>query len=128
MRYLLDTNTFLWWNIRSSRLSSTAIAICQDATNILWLSMASIWEIQIKNQLGKLKLPAPLDEILAKQYEANGIQQLSIQLPHVLRLSALPDHHKDPFDRMLIAQAQVEGLMLISNDPLIAKYPVMVVW
>ena len=128
MRYLLDTHTFLWWNMKSSRLSPRAVELCQDKANTLLLSLASVWEIQIKLQLGKLQLTAPLAEVIKKQREENLIELLPIELPHVLGLANLPDHHKDPFDRMLIAQAISEGLILISHDPRMTQYPVQVVW
>jgi len=128
MRYLLDTHAFLWWDMQSSQLSPTAFALCSDSSNDLLLSLASVWEMQIKQQLGKLRLSAPLGEIIEKQRSTNGIQLLPIELSHILGLSDLPEHHKDPFDRLLITQANVERLTLISNDPLIAQYPVQVVW
>lgn len=92
------------------------------------LSMASIWEIQIKQQLGKLTLPAPLQDVVENQRQVNHITLLPIELAHVIGLGSLPDYHKDPFDRLLIAQAQVENLRLISNDPHVARYPVQVIW
>jgi len=125
---LLDTHVFLWWAMQSSRLSPKAFALCQDATNILKLSVASVWEIQIKEQLGKLRLPAPLADIVETQRDRNRIELLSIELEHVLGLANLPTYHKDPFDRLLIAQAQVEGLVLISGDARLAEYPIEVVW
>ena len=128
MRYLLDTQAFLWWDMQSSRLSATAFALCQDRSNTLLLSMANVWEIQIKHQLGKLELGAPLDKIIQKQRETNGIELLSIELAHILDLSNLADHHRDPFDRLLIAQARVENMTLISNDPQIGRYGVPVAW
>lgn len=128
MKYLLDTHTFLWWNGNSSRLSPDAFALIQDRSNDLLLSIASVWEIQIKQQLGKISLPAPLLEIVNKQKTENGINWLPIELSHVLGLASLPDYHKDPFDRLLIAQAMIEELTLISDDSKMAKYPIQVVW
>ena len=92
------------------------------------LSVASAWEMQIKLQLGKLKLALPLAEIIESQQRINNIEVLSITLAHVLALQNLPAHHKDPFDRLLIAQANVEGAVLVSNDPILAKYPVKLLW
>lgn len=90
MRYLLDTHTFLWWNKQSTKLSVTVLNLFQDRTNTLLLSLASVWEIQIKIQLGKLSLPAPLVEIIEKQQQANQIELLPITLPHILALEHLP--------------------------------------
>ena len=128
MKYLLDTHTFIWLNGKSSKLSLRAADICSDRTNQLLLSIASVWEIQIKIQLGKLELPASLGEILTAQQATNSIQLLNIELSQIFELASLPYHHKDPFDRLLIAQARIEGAQFITNDPHIAKYPVPVVW
>ncbi len=128
MKYLLDTQAFIWFNGKSSRLSERVVTLCSDPSTLLFVSLASIWEMQIKLGLGKLSLPAPLAEIITTQQSRNGIQLLPIELSHVLELASLPDHHKDPFDRLLIAQANVEKVPIISNDPQIGKYPVSVVW
>ncbi len=128
MRYLLDTHTFLWWDTRSSRLSRRVFDLISDRSNVVWLSMASVWEIQIKHQLARLELSAPLGEIVRIQQRENGINLLPIDLPHVLGLSDLPHHHKDPFDRLLVAQAMAENLIVLSHDPQFARYPVPVVW
>lgn len=128
MKYLLDAHTFIWWNINSARLSTTAFNLLQDQTNILLLSLATVWEMQIKVQLGKLTLPAPLTDVIAKQRQANQIELLSITLAHIYELQNLPDHHRDPFDRLLVAQATIEKIPVISTDAQIAKYPVKVIW
>lgn len=128
MKYLLDTHAFLWWDTDSARLSARVFSLCQDKTHTLLLSVASVWEMQIKLQLGKLKPAAPLAEIIEKQRSTNGIQLLPIETVHIFNLTGLPDHHKDPFDRLLVAQADIEDLIIISNDPLIARYPVRVIW
>jgi PIN domain nuclease of toxin-antitoxin system len=128
MRYLLDTHTFLWWDTRSSRLSRRVFDLISDRSNVVWLSMTSLWEIQIKHQLARLELSAPLEEIIRIQQRENGINLLPIDLSHVLGLSDLPRHHKDPFDRLLVAQAMTENLVVLSHDPQIARYPLQVVW
>jgi len=128
MKYLLDTHTFLWWDTQSSQLSPKAFALCSDKTNTLLLSLASVWEIQIKSQLGKLTLPKSLAEIVERQQQTNQIELLPITLTHILALSQLPDHHRDPFDRLLIAQARVENISIISNDSVFRQYAVQVVW
>jgi PIN domain nuclease of toxin-antitoxin system len=95
---------------------------------VVLLSVASAWEMQIKLQLGKLDLRLPLAEVIASQQQSNDIQVLSVALGHVLALQDLPAHHKDPFDRLLIAQANVEEAVLISHDPVFAQYAVKVLW
>src|SRR5262249_34386379 len=128
MRYLLDTHTFMWADSDPSRLSTKAAAAISDPENTILISLVSIWEIQIKHQLGKLPLAIPLNEIIERQRNENAFELLPITLPHVLALDGIPLHHRDPFNRLLIAQAQVEGLTLISHDSLMTQYPVQVLW
>jgi len=128
MKYLLDTHVFLWWVMQSSRLSPKAFALCRDESNVLLLSLVSVWEIQIKQQSGKLRLAAPLDQVIQTQRIRNKIELFPIELNHILQIGTLPDHHKDPFDRLLVAQVQVEDLILISADPSVAKYPIKIAW
>lgn len=128
MKLLLDTHTFVWWDSEPDKLSPQALVLCQDRQNTLYLSVASIWEMQIKLQLGKLRLALPLKEIVESQRQTNSVEILPITLAHVLALENLPAHHKDPFDRLLVAQAIVEEAVLVSGDPSVAKYPVRVVW
>jgi PIN domain nuclease of toxin-antitoxin system len=128
MKYLLDTHTFVWWDMEASRLSAKVFDILADDANELFLSVASVWEIQIKQQIGKLKLPAPLPEVIERQQTDNEIVFLPVTLPHVFDLNHLPLHHRDPFDRLLVAQARVENLILLSDDAVFAQYPVQVVW
>ena len=128
MQVLLDTHAFIWWDSAPEKLSSRARAVCQDRTNFLFFSVASAWEMQIKLQLGKLQLRLPLEELIAGQQQTNDLQVLPVALSHVLTLQSLPAHHKDPFDRLLIAQANAEEATLISHDPVFAHYPVKVLW
>jgi len=128
MRLLLDTHAFIWWDSEPHTLSAHALAVCQDVANTLLLSVASAWEIQIKLQLGKIKLNLPLAQIIDGQKQANNLEVLPVTLAHVLTLETLPAHHKDPFDRLLVAQALSENLRLISSDPVLAKYPVEILW
>jgi len=128
MRYLLDTHTFLWMDNNPAQLSPAAALLIQDSANALWLSIASVWEMQIKVQLGKLKLPLPLPTMIERQHQTNRVDLLPIALPHIVGLSDLPAHHKDPFDRMIVSQAITEGMRVISGDSQIARYPVEVVW
>jgi PIN domain nuclease of toxin-antitoxin system len=100
------------------------LAALRDPTNTLLLSVASVWEMQIKSHAGKLELGLPLAELMESQRLANGIEVLPIQLAHVLALDELPPHHRDPFDRLVIAQANAEDLTLVSVDPVFANYPV----
>jgi PIN domain nuclease of toxin-antitoxin system len=128
MKVLLDTHAFIWWDSDPTKLSPQAHAACEDRVNVILLSVASAWEMQIKLQLGKLDLRLPLAEVIASQQQSNDIQVLPVVLGHVLALQDLPAHHKDPFDRLLIAQANVEEAVLISHDPVFAHYAVKVLW
>lgn len=128
MKLLLDTHTFIWWDSQRARLSPDALILCQDKSNDLFLSMASIWEMQIKVQLGKLKFSLPLGDVIKDQQKANNIRLLPIELGHILQLEKLPLHHKDPFDRLLIAQAQVEDMTVISNDIWFMNYDIKLKW
>ncbi len=128
MRLLLDTHTFIWWDSNPAQLSAVALAALRDPANSVWLSVVSVWEILIKAQLGKLSVRVPLPDIVAQQ-QANGLQVLPVTSPHSLALEGLPPIHKDPFDRLLIAQAIVEGAELISAGSSIrpVSSPVVVV-
>lgn len=128
MKVLLDTHAFLWWIANDPQLSDRARAVMEDANHQLFLSAASGWEIAIKTYLGKLKLPDDLQGFVAEQLRINAIQVLPIQMAHALHLTTLPDHHRDPFDRMLVAQSQMEQLPILTIDPQIAKYAVTVIW
>lgn len=126
MNLLLDTHIFIWWDSDPTQLSNQARTLCEDADNTLFLSLASVWEMQIKPQLGKLRFNRPLEELVASQQQANGLQILPLELHHIYALAALPPHHKDLFGRLLIAQARVENLTLVSVDAIFAQYPVTV--
>lgn len=127
MRVLLDTHTFIWWDSDPSRLSPLVLTLCNDPTTTIILSVASVWEMQIKLQLGKLTLNLPLADIVTSQ-QTNGIDVLPVNLSHVLALQSLPTPHKDPFDRLLVAQANVESAVLLSADSIFAQYPVQRLW
>jgi PIN domain nuclease of toxin-antitoxin system len=128
MRLLLDTHAFLWWDESPKKLSKTAFAAIEDDNNELYLSLISIWEIQIKMQLGKLTLRSKLKEIIEQQTTENSIQLLALDTAHIYHLDSLPSHHKDPFDRLLIAQASHENLTMITDDSLIQKYSIATLW
>ena len=128
MKLLLDTHTFIWWDSEPDRLPPLVREYCLDRANIVLLSVASVWEIQIKRQLGKLKLQMPLPEVVKGQQETNGLLILPITLAHVLELDSLPPHHKDPFDRLLIAQARAENAILVSGVSIFVNYDVKLLW
>jgi len=128
MKYLLDTHAFLWWIGDDRRLSEAARDAISRAENELFFSVASAWEIAIKTQLGRLTLTTSLDKFLTEQIRRNDLDILPIGLYHAITLHGLPLHHRDPFDRMLVAQAIAEELTLISRDELIRQYDVPVRW
>jgi PIN domain nuclease of toxin-antitoxin system len=117
---LLDTHVLLWWLDDPEQLSKQARKAIRDGKNIIYVSAVVAWEIAIKKALGKLDAPDDLEEALA----ANRFLPLPITIPHALAVLSLPDHHRDPFDRLLIAQALHEGFRLVSRDADIARYPV----
>ena len=127
MRLLLDTQVFIWWDSEAGKLPPAIQQMCQDETNTLLLSVVSIWEMQIKAQLGKLALHRPLPQIIYEQQASNQLELLPVEAAHVFSLQLLPVHHKDPFDRMLIAQAITEDLTVLSVDTVFARYPIKVV-
>jgi PIN domain nuclease of toxin-antitoxin system len=127
MKLLLDTHAFIWWDSSPVQLSVAALAAIRDPANDVWISVASLWEMVIKVQLGKLALHLPLADIVAQQ-QTNGLQVLPVTLAHALAVEGLPAIHKDPFDRMLVAQANVEGAELVSGDQVIRQYAVRVIW
>ncbi len=120
MRLSLDTHILLWWLDNPSLLSKEARAFIQDSNNIVYISAAVTWEIMIKKSLDKIQIPGDL----AQAIKTNEFADLPITVAHTLALEKLPAHHGDPFDRMIIAQAQHEGLTVITRDPDIHKYPV----
>jgi PIN domain nuclease of toxin-antitoxin system len=124
MKLLLDTHIFIWWADQPEKLSHAVLSALEDEANELLLSVASVWEMQIKIQLGKLKLSMPLKELVRTQQETNDLRISPVALPHVLALDALPFHHKDPFDRLLIAQSIEEDLTLVSADSQFSAYSV----
>jgi len=124
---LLDTQAFIWWESGPAKLSSAASVAIGDPNDEVWLSAASVWEMVIKSQLGKLSLRLPLEDIVRAQL-ANGIRLLSIELPHVLEVAALPSIYEDPFDRLLIAQSRIVDAELVSVDKLVRQYPVRILW
>jgi PIN domain nuclease of toxin-antitoxin system len=127
MKAILDTHTFLWAILNDRRLSRRAQQIF-TGPNDLWLSVASVWEILIKVKTGKLPLPQPSGPYLVKKLGENKIEVLPINLNHVLRTEKMPVLHRDPFDRILIAQSLEEKLPLVTADPVFERYDVQVIW
>ena len=127
MKALLDTQTFLWAISGDERLSQRAKQIFTGPSD-LWLSVASIWEILIKVQVGKMPLPLPTGPYIVKKLVENRIETLPVSRDHVLRVETLPMHHRDPFDRMLIAQSLEEKLPLATADKVFTRYPIEVIW
>jgi PIN domain nuclease of toxin-antitoxin system len=128
MNVLLDTHAFLWWIADDPRLSQTARDAISDPDNEILVSAASAWEIAIKVGIGRLTVPAPAKRFVPSQVQRNGFVALPIQFEHALGAEGLPRHHKDPFDRMLVAQARAEKLILVTDDPLIQRYNVETLW
>jgi PIN domain nuclease of toxin-antitoxin system len=128
VRLLLDTQCWLWWFAQPERLNEEVITLMADETNELWFSVASIWEMGIKVAIKKLPLPEPIDSYISSRMVQLGAGSLEITAPHALRAAALPLHHRDPFDRMLIAQTQMENMMLVSADSMFKQYDVSIFW
>ena len=122
MRYLLDTHTLLWARAAPDLLSADALAVLESTDNVLYLSVASLWECAIKSSIGKLDVPEDFYRTVASDYELLGIETA-----HVVACANLPMHHRNPFDRMLVVQAQLGGLILVTRDRGIAMYDVPIV-
>jgi PIN domain nuclease of toxin-antitoxin system len=128
MKLLLDTHAFMWWHSEPEYIPKDTLTLIQDPENEVIFSVVSLWEMQIKVQLGKLTLRNDLELMLKIQQERNNISLISITLSHILELKTLPLHHKDPFDRMLIAQSKVGNAPLISRDLAFKSYKCSVIW
>jgi PIN domain nuclease of toxin-antitoxin system len=127
MKLLLDTHTFLWFIEDSPKLSTEAKGLLESEADLL-LSVASVWEMAIKISIGKLSLPSPFDEFVSEQLSKNTIELFPIGLAHLGLVSTLPFHHRDPFDRLLIAQAITEQYPIVSIDDKFDAYPVKRLW
>jgi PIN domain nuclease of toxin-antitoxin system len=128
MKILFDTHAFIWWRSDPDRLPQDVLEACHHLNNELLVSVVSIWEMQIKSQIGKLELDEPLAEILASEQALNHITVLPIESYHIYELDALPLHHRDPFDRLLVAQARTENAILLTNDQKLRGYDVPLIW
>jgi PIN domain nuclease of toxin-antitoxin system len=128
MRLLLDTHAFLWFIGGDERLSGKAKEAIADLENEVFLSVASLWEIAVKINIGKLKLPRSFGELIPEQLMQNEITLLRIELSHLTRYVDLPIHHRDPFDRLIVVQAQMEEMPLVSKDVTFGSYDVDLLW
>jgi len=128
MRVLLDTHAFLWWITDDERLSAPARAAIAAGGNEVFVSAASSWEVATKSRMGRLPIPEPWDEFISTQLEKNAFKPLAVTMRHTFGLTSLPELHRDPFDRMLVAQALAEEMPLVSGDRVIQAYPVSTIW
>jgi PIN domain nuclease of toxin-antitoxin system len=126
MRILLDTHCWLWMETAPQRLSERTRALLEDPDNELYLSAASSWEIAVKYALGKLPLPELPARYVVSRLQRSGISSLAVEHAHALQVAELPHHHRDPFDRLLVAQAMVESLPLLTADPQMEPYGVQI--
>jgi len=128
MKILLDTHALLWIVTRDRRLSRTAQGLFLDTSNAILLSIASIWEIAIKKSLGRLTMSGTLAAFVNEHIIGNDIGLLNIQLEHIYQIETLPFHHRDPFDRLIVAQALIENIPVLSADASFDYYPVKRIW
>ena len=128
MKLLLDTHTFLWFIMGNTKLSNNTRKLMEDTGNEKLLSVVSIWEMAIKANLGKLSFAEPFEVLIPQQLKLNGIELLNIKTEHAAIIMTLPFHHRDPFDRLLIAQSMVERLPILSADINFDNYPIERVW
>ncbi len=126
MKVLIDTHVLLWGLQDETKLSRRVQALLPTAD--VWISVASLWEILAKVQVGKLTLPTPVSDYLSEKLRGNGVSVLALTFEHVRRLEELPLHHRDPFDRILVAQSMEEKLQLVTNDSKFEKYPISLIW
>lgn len=128
MRVLIDTHVLLWWLAEESRLSAPARGVLESGGKEVFFSAASAWEIAIKAALGQIELSLPPRTLLPKVLREQSIRPLDVTLAHALATAELPAHHRDPFDRMLVAQARVEKMAIVTADPAFRRYDVRVIW
>ncbi|MFZ4556373.1 MAG: type II toxin-antitoxin system VapC family toxin [Pseudanabaena sp.] len=128
MRVLIDTHAFIWYIQNNEKLPSPIFTLINDGGNEVLFSTASIWEMAIKQSTGKLNLGLPYASFIKEQMKLNSIELLPIKLEHLELVTSLPFHHRDPFDRLLIAQAMVEALPIVSVDNIFSSYPVQIIW
>lgn len=128
MRLLLDTHVFLWLDAGDARIPAAVRAACEEGANEVFLSLVSVWEMQIKTALGKMQPPVAPVKLVESYLGDATLSTLPVELAHIRELGNLPASHGDPFDRMLVAQARCEGLTLVTADKILGEYPVEVLW
>lgn len=128
MRVLIDTHAFIWWNTEDERLSDGARRVMEDEASEIFVGVGSIWEVAIKVAKGRLEIPGDLETYVDERLAANRWVALSIDRRHVIRAAALPVIHRDPFDRILIAQAQLDDMPIVTTDAAITRYDVETIW
>jgi PIN domain nuclease of toxin-antitoxin system len=128
MKVLIDTQCWLWWFAEEDRLNPDARELIANSDNLVYFSAASSWEIAVKYSLGKLRLPESPERYVPSRLSSQGMMGLPVAHVHALRVASLPDHHRDPFDRLIVAQAQTESLAVLTADPSIALYDVEAIW
>ncbi|MBD2667167.1 PilT protein-like [Richelia sinica FACHB-800] len=125
---LMDTHTFIWYVTDDSQISNQVLEVINDENNQIFLSIASVWEMGIKHGLGKLSFNVPFETFIRQQMSINDFTLLDIKISHINTVAQLPLHHRDPFDRILIAQAIVENIPIISGDSKFDAYPIQRLW
>jgi len=128
MRALLDTHVLLWWLVDDTRISERARRLISNPDSEIYFSAASSWELSIKVALGRLELPGPPRTVIPKVLREQSFEALDVTHAHALAVAELPPHHRDPFDRMLVAQARLEKLAIVTGDPMIGRYGTKVIW
>ena len=128
MKLLLDTHAFIWYVTNNQKLSVTAQQLINESSNQVLLSIVSIWEMAIKHSVGKLSFELPFEVFVAQQLALNNFDLLNIKIAHLNVVANLPLHHRDPFDRLIIAQGMVESIPVISTDKIFDSYPVKRLW
>lgn len=128
MRVLIDTHAFIWWNTEDERLSDRARRVMEDEASEIFVSVGSIWEVATKVAKGRLEIPGDLETYVDERLAANRWVPLSIDRRHVIRAASLPVIHRDPFDRILIAQAQLDDMPIVTTDAAITRYDVETIW
>ena len=128
MRLLLDTHTFVWYVTNNQKLSSTARQLINEGNNEVLLSIVSIWEMAIKHSIGKLSFELPFEIFISQQLAVNNFDLLNIKISYLNVVANLPLHHRDPFDRLIIAQAMVEQIPIVGTDKIFDSYPIQRLW
>ncbi len=127
MRFILDTHVWIWWIAEPERLSEQAVQMIEASENQVFISTASAWELSIKYSLGKIKLPSNIEDFFMFIFPKCGFTTIRVEFIHALKVASLPHHHNDPFDRLLIAQAQIEKMPIITADKKFSKYDIEII-